>query len=77
MQPNYSHLKILKLKIQTLFLVTPFCAQVTWWQHFTTLAIHVFSLSFFLNAKSPIFAFGFFEKPPELTKDLKWSLFAK
>ena len=69
MQLNYSHLKILKSKIHFLFLVTLFCAHVTWWQHFTTLAIRVFSLPFFLNAKSPIFAVGFFEEPPELTKD--------
>ena len=54
MQLNYSHLKILKLKIHSLFLVTLFCVHITWWQHFTTLAIHVFSLPFFLNAKSPI-----------------------
>ena len=38
----------------------------------TTLAIHVFSLPFFLNAKSLIFAIGFYEKPPELTEDTKW-----
>ena len=49
---------------------------VTWWQQFITLAIHVFSLPFFLNAKSPIFAVGFFEKSPELTKDPKRPLFA-
>ena len=43
-------------------MVTLFCA---------LLAIRVFSLPFFLNAKSPIFAAGFFEEPPELTKDCK------
>ena len=68
MQLNYSYLKILKLKINSLFLVTLFCA---------LLAIRVFSLPFFLNAKSPIFAVGFFEKPHELTKDLKRPPFAK
>ena len=35
------------------------------------LANCVFSLPFFLNAKCPIFANGFFEKLPELTKNLK------
>ena len=69
MQLNYSYLKILKSKIHSLFLATPFCAHVTWWQHFTTLAIRVFSLPFFLNAKSPIFAVGFFEEHPERNKD--------
>ena len=68
MQLNYSYLKILKLKINSLFLVMLFCA---------LLAIRVFSLPFFLNAKSPIFAVGFFEKPHELTKDLKRPPFAK
>ena len=41
--------------------------------YFTTLAL-VFSLPFFFNAKSPIFAIVFFEKPPELTTDPKWPL---
>ena len=68
MQLNYSYLKILKLKINSLFLVTFFCA---------LLDIVFFSLPFFLNAKSQIFAVGFFEKSPELTKDLKWPPFAK
>ena len=62
MQHKYSYLKILTLKITFFFLVTLFCA---------LLAIRVFSLLFFLNAKSPIFAAGFFEEPPELTKDCK------
>ena len=35
-----------------------------------------FSSRFFLNAESPIFSDGFFEKPPELTKDPKWRSFA-
>ena len=30
-QLNYSYLKILKLKIHSLFLVTLFCVHVTWW----------------------------------------------
>ena len=54
MQLNYSYLKILKLKIHSLFLVTLFCAHVTWWQHFTTLAIGVFSIPFFLNANPQV-----------------------
>ena len=43
---NYSHLKILKLEIyfSFLFLVTFFCAHVTWWQDFATLYFR--SLSF-------------------------------
>ena len=76
MQLNYSYLNILKLKIYSLISVTLYCVHVTWWKHFTTLAIRVFSLPFFLDAKSPIFAVGFFEKPPELTKDPKWPTFA-
>ena len=44
---------------------------------FTTLVIPVFFLPFFLNAKSPILAIGFFEKTPELTKDPKWPTFTK
>ena len=40
-----------------------------------TLAICFFSL--FLNAKPPIFAVDFFEKPPELIKDPKWPPIAK
>ena len=54
MQLNYSYLKILKLKIHSLFLVTLFCAHVTWWQHFTTLTIGVFSIPFFLNANPQV-----------------------
>ena len=47
MQINYSYVKILKLKIRSLFLVVLFCAHVIWWQDFTTLVIHAFwSLSF-------------------------------
>ena len=38
---------------------------------FYILAIRVLSLPFFLYAKSPNFAFGFFGNPPELTKDPK------
>ena len=49
----------------------------SWWKDFTTLAIRDFFLPFFLNAKSPIFAAGFIEKAPELTKDPKWPTFAK
>ena len=74
MQLNYSYLKILKLKIQSLFLVMLFCAHVTWWKHFNTLPICVFPLPFFLNAKSLIFAVGFFEKPPNWPK-IQHSLF--
>ena len=43
---NYSYLNVLKLKIHSLFLITFFCAHVTWWHYFTTLAILVFSLPF-------------------------------
>ena len=77
MQLNYSHLKILKLKIYSSFLSfwPRFCAHFTWWQDFATLTILVSSL--FLNAKYPIFTFDFFEKNPELTKDPKWPPFAK
>ena len=53
MQLNYSHLKILKLKIHSLFLVTLYCAHVTWW-HFTNLTIGVFSISFFLNTSPQV-----------------------
>ena len=75
MQLNYLYLNILKLKIQFLFLVTIFCAHVTWWQYFTTLAISIFYLPFFINTKSSIFDVGFFGKTPELTKDSKWPPF--
>ena len=54
MQLNYSYLKILKLKIDVFFLVTLFCVHVTWWQHFTTLTIGVFSIPFFLNANPQV-----------------------
>ena len=69
MQLNYSHLKILKLKIYSgsLFGHT-FCVHVTWWQNISTLTICVFSLPFFLNAKFPIFVVSFFEKSPKLVK---------
>ena len=79
MQFNYSHLKILKLEIycSSLSLVMFFCAHITWWQGFTTLTIQVFSLPFFLNVKSPIFAVSFFEKSPELIIDPKGHLFTK
>ena len=45
-QLNYSHLKILKLKINSLFLVTLFCA---------LLAIPVFSFSLSLSMQNPQF----------------------
>ena len=80
MQLNYSHLKILKLKIysSSLFLVTLFCAHVTWWQNFATShCYHSHFFSFFLNTKFPTSAVGFFEKPPGLTKDLKGPPLAK
>ena len=54
-----------------------FCANVNWWQDFTTLAIGDFFLPLLLNAKFPIFAVGFFVKPAALTKDPKWAPFAK
>ena len=75
MQPNYSHLKILKLKIysSSLFLVV-FCAHITWWKDFATLNICVFSLPSFLDTKCPIIASSFFEKCPELIKDSKGPL---
>ena len=38
--------------------------------------ITFFCLPFFLNAKSPVFTVGFFEKPAERTKDPKWPAFA-
>ena len=77
MQLNYSHLKICKLKIHSsslslslsLFLVTFFCAHVTWWQDFATLNIRGFSLPFFRNENSPIFTISFFEKK----SPLNWS----
>ena len=72
MQLNYSYLKMLKLKL-TLFLVTLFCAYVTWWQHFTTLVIRVFSLPFFVNAKSTIFVLVCLKSPlnwPKIQNDL-------
>ena len=74
---NYSYLKILKLKIHSIFLVMLFCAHITWWQHFTTLPICVFfSLSF--STQNPQFLSLISVKNPlELTKDLKWSPFAK
>ena len=53
---------------QGLFLVTLSFVHVAWWKDFTTLAICVFSLPFFLNTKSSIFAVGFFEKPCGLIK---------
>ena len=58
-QLNYSYLKILDLKINSLFGHAFLCT-------------HAFSLPFFFIAKSPIFAVSFIEKPPELTKDPKW-----
>ena len=74
----YSYLKILKLKTHSFFgHAFLFCVHITWWQDFTILVIRVFFLPFVLNAKSPIFTIGFFEKPPELTKDPKWPTFAK
>ena len=54
-------------------MVTLFCAYVTWWQHFTTLVIRVFSLPFFLNAKSTIFALVSLKSPlnwPKIQNDL-------
>ena len=71
---NYSHLKILKLKIycSSLFLVISFCALMNRFWY-----IHVFSLPFFLNTKSQIFPVSFFEKCLELIKDLKGHHFAK
>ena len=70
MQLNYSYLKILKLKIHSFF-GHPFlcpCYSMTFYY-----LSHPRLFSPFLNASSPIFAVGFFEKPPQLTKDPKWS----
>ena len=64
-------LKILKLKGDFLFghdFLCP-CYLMTRFSYFSHSRPF---FPFFLNAKSPIFAVGFFEKPPELTKDTKW-----
>ena len=66
MQLNYSYLKILKLKINSFFLVKLFCA-----------LLDICFFSPFLNVKSQVFAVGFVEKPPELTKDQKLPPFAE
>ena len=70
MQLNYSYLKILKLKIYYHFLVMVFlcpCYVMTTYYYLNHLCFSSF-IPFFVNEKSPIFAVGFFEKPPELTK---------
>ena len=78
---NYSLLKILKSKIYfsslSLFLVTFFCVNATWWQDFATFNIRVFSLPFFPNLNSQIFVVSFSEKSPELIKTTSFCKIAK
>ena len=77
MQLNYSHLKILKLKIHSLFGHTFFCPcyLVT---RFYYLSHSCLFLSLSFSMQNPQFLLLVSLKSPlELTKDLKWPPFAK
>ena len=73
---NYSYLKILKLKVHSLFGHAFLCPCYLMTRFYCLSHSCLFS-PFLSQTKSPIFAVGFLGKPPELTKDPKWPTFAK